>query len=109
MKEFIVNYWKEILHVVIFICCLVFCLVKKKPIKIQDTLNEIILKLLPGCINSVEINCSGVDGSSKKKLCISLVLEALKQLGYVNLDQSYLDFINQQIEVILSTPQKKVR
>ena len=109
MKDFILTYWKEILEIVIFIACLVFCIVKKKPIKIQDTLNEIILRLLPGCINSVEINCSGVDGSSKKKLCTSLVLEALKELGYVNLDQSYLDFISQQIEVILSTPQKKVR
>lgn len=109
MKEFILTYWREILSLICFIASIILCCVRKKPVKVVDTLRETILRLLPGCINAAEIE-SGLTAEKKKAFCVSCLQNVLRDLGYGDdVVGQYLPFIYDQIEVILSTPQKKVR
>lgn len=110
MIDFLKAYWREILEVVILLASIVICCIKKRPVKVVDTLRELILQLLPGCINASEIEAAGLPGKDKKEYAINLLLEVLQGQGYGDdTIAPYLPFIKSQVEVILSTPQKKVR
>lgn len=105
--EFLITYWREILQVIILLASFVIWICRKKPVKVVDTLKETILRLLPGCINAAEMQ-SGLTGKDKLNFCISLVQGSLKEMGIGDdIISTYLPFICNQVEVILSTPQKK--
>ena len=106
MKEWIVENYRIIIDVLCVIVSVVIFLVRKKPVKVVDSAKEIVLKLLPGLINSVE--CSELKGSNKKDKVLTLLHECLEDLGYSGDCITLLDaFAADQIEVILSTPPKK--
>lgn len=108
MIDFLITYWKEILDVLILIGAVVLYILKKKPVNVLDTIKEVIIELLPLAINKAEE--SGAAGSDKKVLAAQYVFDALKILGYgayPELKETYGKFIDEKIEVILSTPQKK--
>lgn len=108
MKQFFIENWRWILEAVCAVAALVFCLIRKKPVKVVDTLQQIILRLLPGLINQAEIQFGCGNGSAKLQFVLDLLQSVLKQMGYGGETiQSYLRFAKDQVEVILSTPQKK--
>ena len=104
--DFIKNYYREIIEVVAILASIVICCIKKKPIKVVDTLKELILSALPGFI--VYAEHTDKKGEDKKKLVVDLVLNFLRVKGYGDDTLTpYLPFIEDQIESILVTPQKK--
>ena len=102
MINFLNEYWKVILDLVVLMATIILWIIRKKPVKVVDTLKEIVVRLLPWCINSAESAPKG------EKLGVSLALleEALKDMGY-ELTPELKEFASEQVEIILSTPQKK--
>lgn len=116
MKDFFTNYWREILYVVCALVSVVLFIVKKKPVKVVDTIKETICRLLPYCILEAEkeINFTAKPRTSvdKKQFALSLLWKLLAELVSVSGDdlaKIYHDFASEQVEVILTTPQKKAR
>lgn len=111
MKDFLIQYWREILYVVCALVSVVLFIVKKKPVKVVDTVRETIVRLLPYCINQAE-KLGDVSGADKKTFALSLLFSLLSDFVKVNgddLKENYSDFAAEQVEVILTTPQKKAR
>lgn len=110
MKDFLnfiqVN-WRLILEACLVIASFIILLCRKKPIKVLDTLKEVIVRVLPGLINLAESQ-DGLKGADKLKFVLDQLTLALKDLGYGD-DTicQYLPFASDQVEIILSTPQKK--
>ena len=102
MKEFLLNYWKEILEALVLVTSIIICCIKKKPVQVVDTLKETIIRLLPYCINQAEDKPKG----EKLVFCLNLLSGLLAELG-LQLNDDYKKFAAEQVEVILSTPQKK--
>ena len=102
MIDFLKLYWREILEVVAVLVSIIICCIKKKPVQVVDTLKETIIRLLPYCICKAENAPKG----EKLGLCLSLLSECLAELG-IELNDDYKKFALEQVEVILSTPQKK--
>ena len=106
--EFLNSYWREILEVVVLLTTIILWIIRKKPVKVVDTLKEVIVRVLPALINSAEL--SGLSGPDKLSLVVNNLAIVLKDLGYGDdLISQYLPFAKEQVELILSTPQKKVR
>ena len=102
MKDFILNYWREILDVLAIVISIILLCIKKKPVQVVDTLKETIIRLLPYCINKAE----GCPKGEKLAACLALLGELLSSmdLPFTETDKK---FATEQVEVILSTPQKK--
>lgn len=108
MKQFILENWRLILEGCCVIASLVFCLIRKKPVHVVDTLKELVLRLLPGLVNQAEIKLGPGNGSDKLAYVIDTLKGVLKEFGYGDeVISQYLPFALDQVEVILSTPQKK--
>lgn len=111
MKDFLIQYWREILYVFCALLSLVLFIVKKKPVKVIDTIKETIVRLLPYCINEAE-KLQGAPGADKKAFALSILWKLLSdfvKLSGDELKEIYSDFAAEQVEVILTTPQKKAR
>lgn len=109
MKEFFINYWREIIWILSAVISLVCLFIRKKPVKVVDTVREVIIRLLPYCISQAEklINATGAD---KKEYALSLLWKLLSEIVSVSsedLSSMYSEFASDEVEVILSTPQKK--
>lgn len=102
MKDFILSYWREILEVVAVLVSIIICCIKKRPVQVVDTLKETIIRLLPYCILKAESAPKG----EKLISCIEILKTTLRELG-VELNDDYKAFALEQVEIILSTPQKK--
>lgn len=102
--DFLKFYWKEIIEICALVFSIVICCIKKKPVKVVDTLKETIIRLLPYCINSSENAPKG----EKLNDCINLLADVLRNMG-IELNDDYKKFAIEQVEIILSTPQKKAR
>ena len=102
MIEFIRIYWREIIDVAALILSIVLLCIKKKPVQVVDTVKETILRLLPYCINSSEVCPRG----EKLNNCLALLSTVLSDLG-ITFTDDYKKFATEQVEIILSTPQKK--
>lgn len=102
MKDFVLNYWREILEVVAVLVSIIICCIKKRPVQVVDTLKETIIRLLPYCILKAESASKG----EKLATCIEILKTTLRELG-VELNDDYKAFALEQVEIILSTPQKK--
>lgn len=107
--DFIFTYWREILLCLSFIVSFILSLIRfvKKPVKVYDTLKEVIVRILPALINLAELQID-YSGDKKKEFVIAKLVESLKDLGYGDeVITQYLRFASEQVEIILSTPQKK--
>lgn len=100
--DFLREYWREIFSVIILVASLVICCIKKKPVQVVDTLKETIIRLLPYCINKAE----GQPKGEKLAACLAILADLLNSmdLPFTETDKK---FATEQVEVILSTPQKK--
>lgn len=107
MKEFLIQNWRIILEAVLVVAAGVLALIRKKPIKIVDTIRENIATWLPALIDKAEM--SGYKGAEKLIYCLDLVYSVLcqKWMTREEFDRDYLEFTKAQIEAILTTPQKK--
>lgn len=109
MIEFFVTYWKELACVLGFIIVTLVTVITNltgKKVKVYDGIRTFIVSILPHFINLIE---SEGKKPSKEKLknCLLAVNVAIKQ-QFPSFDiGSYDDFIVENIEKILSTPQKK--
>lgn len=115
MKSFILENWRLIFDFLSVICVTIFFFIKKKPIKIVDSVKTTIIAALPNIINRVEEYKDIFDPSrkldSKEKLqmalncCYSILVD---ELGIREEDLClYRSWLVDAIENILSTPQKK--
>lgn len=100
--DFLKLYWREILEVAAVLVSIIICCIKKRPVQVVDTLKETIIRLLPYCIRSAESQPKG----EKLAYCLTLLAQTLKDLG-IDLTDDYKKFAAEQVEIILSTPQKK--
>lgn len=103
MLEFLQNYWREIIDVAAIILSIVLLCIRKKPVQVVDTVKETILRLLPHCINSSE----SLPRGQKLSNCLALLSTVLADLG-IDFSDDYRRFAAEQVEIILSTPQKKL-
>lgn len=109
MKEFFVLYWREILCVLAIIVNIVLWFIRKKPVKVVDTLKEVICRVLPALINLAEVQ-NGLKGDGKVQFVLDQLAKTLREFGYGDeVITQYLPFAVEQLEIILSTPQKKGR
>lgn len=115
MIEFLKSYGPLILEALILIASTILFIVKKKPVKIVDSVKALIIGMLPEVINRVE-NYKDVFDPSRKlsgQEKFQMALNILKsymvdELGIKEEDLPlYRDFLTYNIEAILSTPQKK--
>ena len=103
--NFIKENWRLILEVVTAIVALVLFIVRKKPTKVLDTVKECIVRLLPYVITEAEK--TDKKGEDKMVFALQTLYSLLKEFGYEEVYDQYRDFAREQIELILSTPQKK--
>lgn len=107
--NFIKENWMFILEIAVLLVSVIMFIVRKKPVKVVDTLKEVIVRLLPALICLAE-NQEGLKGSDKLKFVLDELKKVLTDLGYDgDVQAQYLPFAAEQVEVILSTPQKKER
>lgn len=110
MKDFFIQNWRLIMEALLVLVSFIFMIVRKRPTKVIDTIQGLILRLLPGLINQAEIKFGSGNGSGKLSFVLQSLKEVLSELGYGDeVVAPYLSFVKDQVEVILSTPQKKVR
>lgn len=107
MLDFFKNYWQVVLDAILVIISIILFVKKKKPIEVIDTLKQLMTTWLPGVITSAEK--SGLKGQDKLNYCINALYEVFVKdyLSYSDFLKRYRDYLVNQIEAILSTPQKK--
>lgn len=104
--DFIISNWSYISVALVVIANMVIFLIKKKPIKVVDSLKEMILQLLPGFIAGAEEIIGSKHGSQKMDMVIEAVESWFVKNGF-EFTPYYRDFVKKCAENILSTPQKK--
>lgn len=113
--DFIKAYWREIIEVVAILISIVICCIKKKPIKIVDSVKAQLIETLPTIINRVE-NYKDVFEPTRKlsgdeKLRMALNICEAFLVDDLHIPEAdlciYRSWLVQHIEDILSTPQKK--
>lgn len=102
MKQFIFENWRLLLEAALVLISTILFIVRKRPVRVVDTLKETIIRLLPYCITLAEKAPKG----EKLEKCLSLLAELLADMDY-ELDDFHKKFAAEQVEIILSTPQKK--
>lgn len=104
--EFVIENKELIADAVAIVVAIVLFIIKKKPIKVLSTIKELGLRLLPFLINDAEK--TELKGEDKKDYVFAHLIQAFVDEGYdpklIEQDSKY--WFN-EIEVILSTPQKK--
>lgn len=104
MIDFLKDNWRLILEGTLVVISFVFCVFRKKPVKIVDFVKEFILEVLPKLIRVAEEEFEV--GSDKKKFVLDTLARYAKENGF-ELTDSLRKFASDQIEAILSTPKKK--
>lgn len=108
MINFLTEYWRLILEAALIICSVVIFVLRKKPVKVIDTIKEIILRALPAIICLAEKEAT--KGSDKMIFVCAFFKKMFADLGYGDdIYNQYEPFIIDQAEAILTTPQKKER
>ena len=104
--DFVSKYWYLILPAVEILCTIIIVVLRKKPVKVLDTLKEVICRVLPSLIVAAER--TGLKGSDKMKWLLDELAKVLRELNYGDdVIAQYLPFAMDQVELILSCPQKK--
>lgn len=110
MADFILQ-WKDVFiyaFLVLLSIVQVVIVIVKKPVKTIDTLKEIICAIVPKAINIAEKGVSFDKNSDKKSIARRLVLTYLREQGYDDeIILQHTSFVDDFIELVLSTPQKK--
>lgn len=115
VKQFILENWRLIVDILSVIIVTIFFFIKKKPLKIVDSVKTAVIAALPSIINRAENYKDPFDpgrklsGQEKFNIvlsaCFSLMVDEL------GVDPAslpcYTSWLTQHIEDILSTPQKK--
>lgn len=113
--KFIVDNWKIILEVILLILSVVLFILKKKPVKVVDSVKTFIVRALPTFINSAEKYVDvfeptrKITGEEKMRMvlhdCYTFMID---ELGVPQEDLCiYTSWLREAIEDILDTPQKK--
>lgn len=105
MISFLQAYWVEIIIVVLSFVSVIFSVIRFKPSKAADDVKLMIAEVLPGFINLAEL--SGVHGKAKLLFVVESIMKRIRK--YISSRDStyWMEYITEQIENILSTPQKK--
>lgn len=105
--EFIAANWQYISICIVIVIEVLIILIKKRPVKIIDSVKSVILTDLPEVIKEAEDKFGPGKGEEKLKYVVAVILLKLK-VTQPDLDASlYIDTIKDGIEKILDTPQKK--
>ena len=111
IKDFFVQNWYYLALLVLAICNMVFLIFRKPKVVQKDILFAQVLQLLPIWIKESE----ALGGSGEVKKC-RVITEAIKYMAQYSdvkysscneVDFSAIDRIGEEIEKILSTPEKK--
>ena len=115
MSNFIKAYWREILEVFAILMSIVICCIKKKPIKLVNSVKAQLIEALPEVINRVE-NYKDImeptrklSGDEKLRLALNICHSFMVDDLHIPEDDLclYTAWLVEHIEAILSTPQKK--
>lgn len=104
--NWVVSHPEIITSAIGLIASIVICCIRKKPVKVVDTLREKILFKLPVVIDAAEKKFGAGHGEEKLKFVIDYFTWEFSENGLIFGD-SYKEFIKYSVEQILSTPQKK--
>ncbi len=115
ISKFLVDNWKLILEVILLIFLVVLFIVKKKPLKVVDSVKTFVIHALPTFIKQAEDYkdvfepSRKLSGEEKMQMvlhdCYSLMVD---ELGIPKEDLClYTSWLHDAIEDILTTPQKK--
>lgn len=104
--NFLQNYWREIAWILGLILSIVLCCVRKKPVKVVDTLKEKILFELPEVISAAEERFGAGHGAEKLQFVLDFFTWEFSKNGLV-MGETYIKFIKSSVENILATPSKK--
>ena len=103
--EFLKTYYREIIEISVLLLSVIICLIRKRPcINKMDEIKEDVLQVLPIFIKGIE---KPGNGESKKNQVIELCKNFVKKKFKIDCPQDVMDLVENQIEVILSTPTKK--
>lgn len=103
--QFICDYWREIASCCALIITVLLYVFRKRPsFNGVDKIKEDVLEILPVLINQVEENGNG---QRKKYAVVELVKLYVKKHYKIDIPVYLLDWLENSIESILSTPQKK--
>ena len=105
MIDFLKTYWSEIVIILSSLASVLVCSIRRKPSTVADEIKCMISEVLPGFINLAEI--SGVKGTAKLMFVIDSVMKRIKAYTSSKDEQYWMSYIRDQVESMLSTPQKK--
>lgn len=108
MSDLLLHYGLIALEIICSIACLILYIFKKNKIILKDTAFEKVLEKLPFLISQAEVAFK--DGLQKKTLVLSVAMSLLAaetDLSFDELSAKYGDRLEEAIENILNTPQKK--
>ena len=104
--EFLTLYYREIIDISVLIISVVICLIRKRPcINEIDSIKKDVLDYLPTLICLVE---KPGDGAQKKSTVMDLLFAYIYKKYHIDeFDDTFIKFVEDAIESILSTPTKK--
>ena len=104
MKDFVLTYWKQILDIFSILFCITFFVIKKRPVKVVNSVLDFLYKTIPHFITLYEVPGHGIE---KREKVVDAVILALKDY-FPGIDaDAWRSCICNIIEEFLSTPQKK--
>ena len=106
--SFVLEHLELCIACVVAFITLLLQVLKKKPVKVIDGLYAALTKVIPGFIVYAEEQIGAGKGKTKMDVVINLATAYINKLypGLKDLSP-YIQFVKSQVEVILSTPQKK--
>lgn len=103
--NFLLQYWKPIVGVILVLVSFLLTLVRKKPINVVNGFDEDLARWVRNAINAVEA-LSGLSSQEKLNRAVDMVLEKIGTYYPKCLENSYLrTVIEIEIEETLKTPQ----
>lgn len=105
---FIVENWRLLVECASVILALVLFILRKRPVKVFDSVKDTIWSILPSLINEAEkVFPESGKGVEKGQFVVGAVWKYLHDTYAIDDFDFYTDFIKSAVEYILSTPQKK--
>ena len=102
---FIKSYWFELVIIVLSVASFIITWIRSGKFKSVDAVKNMISEYAPGFINLAE--ASGVSGQAKLMFVIDSLMKRIRQYVSSKDEQYWMSYIREQVEYILSTPQKK--
>lgn len=102
---FIKSYWFELVIVALSVASFIITWIRSGKFRSVDAVKNMIAEYAPGFINLAE--ASGVSGQAKLMFVIDSLMKRIRQYVSSKDEQYWMSYIREQVECILSTPQKK--